>query len=431
MPSITAKHFIYPLLSLLIAIPLGLFLLGTANLWLVISVAVFAALLASWQAPCIKASLASSQPLPPSANTKPSNCAKHGLLRPTLYWLVVALLTTATALWWSQQKIPMNDSGLSNENSLHSLPYRYTSNKIRWQLGFATLPKFVTIPSGSFEMGSDSGSDDEKPVHTVTLANPFLMSQHEVSFAEYDYYIWSIQRYYQQLKSTNSKILKPQYVTLIKEIQLPGIDTTSKKISIDKNSLIQKEDSAEHLYYPYAQTWGRASRPVINVSWLDAQGYTNWLSKQLDQNCRLPTEAEWEYAARAGTTTKYPWGDTASHEHANYGKDECCDGLARGKDQWVNTSPVGSFPANDWGLYDMQGNAWEWVQDCYQGSYTNTPKDGSAQEVDQCELRVLRGGSWFNGPGDLRSAFRGDVRPDVRYDSVGFRVVCSHPLTVR
>jgi formylglycine-generating enzyme required for sulfatase activity len=283
---------------------------------------------------------------------------------------MVTLAVTAAALWWNQQKYFMNEYEKTSE---HTLPYSYAFNKIRWQLGFATLPEFITIPSGSFEMGSDKGESDEKPVHTVTLIQGFSMSRYEVSFAEYDYYVWSMQRYDKQLKHKQQK---------------------------------QGEAIQEQIVYPFDEGWGRSSRPVINVSWDDAQGYVNWLSKERGQSCRLPAEAEWEYAARAGTTTVYPWGDEASHENANYGKDECCDGLKKGRDQWENTSPVGSFPANGFGLADMHGNVWEWVQDCYVNSYAKTPRDGSAQETDQCGSRVLRGGSWFNVPNYLRSANR-------------------------
>jgi formylglycine-generating enzyme required for sulfatase activity len=104
-------------------------------------------------------------------------------------------------------------------------------------------------------------------------------------------------------------------------------------------------------------------RPV--ASWNDAQAYVAWLSKRTGKHYRLPTEAEWEYAARAGTTTVYPWGVKVSHDRANYGADECCSERASGADKWLHTSPVGSFPPNAFGLYDMQGNAWQWVQDCY------------------------------------------------------------------
>ena len=141
----------------------------------------------------------------------------------------------------------------------------------------------------------------------------------------------------------------------------------------------------------FAQT---DDHPVVCVSWNDAQAYVAWLSKQTGKHYRLPSEAEWEYAARAGSTTTYPWGDTASHDRANYGADDCCSSLASGKDRWLYTSPVGSFAPNAFGLYDMIGDAWQWVQDCYADSYAGAPVDGAAVEQPDCRFRVLRGGTW-------------------------------------
>ena len=242
-------------------------------------------------------------------------------------------------------------------------------------INLANNLQLIRIPAGSFQMGSNQGTDDEKPVHTVTIPRPFWMSRTETTFAQYDAY------------ATASGKPKPS-------------------------------DSG----------WGRGSRPVINVSWYHAQGYAKWLSANNTQNlqCRLPSEAEWEYAARAGTTTKYPWGNTASHQYANYGKDQCCGGLASGQDRWVNTSPAGSFPANRFGLQDMHGNVLEWVQDDWHDNYQGAPTNGAAWNSGG-RLRVLRGGSWFNTPYFLRSANRFRLNPDYRYSSFGFRVVCSPP----
>jgi formylglycine-generating enzyme required for sulfatase activity len=186
------------------------------------------------------------------------------------------------------------------------------------------------------------------------------------------------------------------------------------------------------------------NHPVVCVSWADAQDYLRWLSQKTGHKYRLLTEAEWEYAARARTTTTYPWGISASHENANYGSDTCCSGLASGHDQWVNTSPVGSFPANAFGLYDMQGNVLQWVQDCFASSYSGLPTDGSPFENDvelkmtgdfanmtgthSCSYRVLRGGDWGDPPRQIRSAFRNFAPPPgatlqgYRTSGGGFRV---------
>ncbi len=234
---------------------------------------------------------------------------------------------------------------------------------------------------------------EEQPIHLVKIFNPFQLSQHEITFEQYDYFIWAMR----------------------------------------KAGLAFKNEANAQLDYPYPddEDWGRANRPVINVSWEEAQQYTYWLSEQTQQQCRLPSEAEWEYAARAGTKTDYPWGNEASHEFANYGTDDCCDGLATGKDQWVNTAPVAQFPANRFGLHDMQGNVYEWVQDCRHDDYTAAPKDGSAWE-SQCSsesgLRVLRGGSWYFTHIYVRSANRYNYFADFRNNSLGFRVLCSPPI---
>ena len=151
---------------------------------------------------------------------------------------------------------------------------------------------------------------------------------------------------------------------------------------------------------------GRGRRPVINVSWRDAAAYAEWLSEQTGRAYRLPTESEWEYAARAGTATAYHWGDVADGGRAN------CDGC-------------GSFDANAWGLQDMHGNVWEWVQDCWNDRPAGTPSGGAAPVGEGCDRNVLRGGSWFNSAAFARSASRLSGNPDVRGTIAGFRVAAS------
>ena len=164
--------------------------------------------------------------------------------------------------------------------------------------------------------------------------------------------------------------------------------------------------------------------PVENVSWEDAQRLIEKLNAKTGQRYRLPSEAEWEYAARAGTLTAYWWGPLASHEYANYGKDQCCDGVAEGRDQWENLAPVGQFAPNAFGLHDMHGNVWEWVQDCYDDKAYGgkAPSDGGPYEVVGCSSRVLRGGSWYIYPQYLRSAYRNWNAPGLRNNNIGFRL---------
>ena len=191
------------------------------------------------------------------------------------------------------------------------------------------------------------------------------------------------------------------------------------------------------------------SHPVVCVTWADAQDYVRWLSQRTGHTYRLLTEAEWEYAARAGTTTAFPWGAIGSHEFANYGADECCAGSASGRDRWVNTSPVGAFPPNAFGLHDMNGGVMQWVQDCFANSYAGLPSDGSAYEetvtlrlsgelsfmngTSSCAYRMLRGGNWGDPPEMIRSASRNFAPPpgatleDYASTGGGFRVARSVP----
>jgi formylglycine-generating enzyme required for sulfatase activity len=174
---------------------------------------------------------------------------------------------------------------------------------------------------------------------------------------------------------------------------------------------------------PSDSGWGRGNRPVINVSWHNATAYAKWLSEQTGQKYRLPTEAEWEYAARAGTPTKYWWGNTASHKYANYGVNSCCRGLAKGKDRWKHTSPVGSFAPNPFGLYDTAGNIWEWVQDWYDSDYYRNSPPHDPKGPYSGTSRVLRGGAWFFTASDCRAAVRYRVGPGRRAGDLGFRLL--------
>ncbi len=215
-------------------------------------------------------------------------------------------------------------------------------------------PKMVRIPAGSFRMGDiqGGGDSDEKPVHRVSVGK-FAMGMYEVTFAEYDKFA----------------------------------DATGKSKPDDEG-------------------WGRGNRPVINVSWYDAIAYAKWLSNQTGKNYRLPTEAEWEYAARAGTETKYWWGNNLDRSKVNYG--------------WNlhKTSPVGNYAANKFGLYDTSGNVWEWTCSEFYKKYNNREK----QCVSNANRLSIRGGSWTNNARFVRSAYRNRDTPTGRYYDVGFRV---------
>ena len=224
-------------------------------------------------------------------------------------------------------------------------------------------PQMVVIPAGSFNMGCLSNDadcfDQQKPVHRVTIPRPFAASVHEVTFEDYDRF------------------------------------THPNKV----------DDGG----------WGRGTRPVISVSWNDAKEYVDWLSAQTGGTYRLLSEAEWEYAARAGSTSKYSWGDAVGTNRANCDIEDCGD-------RFQYTAPVGSFGANAFGLYDMHGNVWEWVEGCWNGTYAGAPTDGSAWQRGDCANRVLRGGSWSGGARSLRSANRVGITAGVRNLDIGFRV---------
>ena len=165
---------------------------------------------------------------------------------------------------------------------------------------------------------------------------------------------------------------------------------------------------------PTDRGWGRGSRPVINVSWDDAKAFVAWISQKTGKKYRLPTEAEWEYAARAGTTSPFWWGPAAGADHAN-----CEDCGAKPLRQ---STPTGTFRPNGFGLYDTSGNAAEWVEDCWNENYRGAPTDGSAWTTGQCGERVLRGGSFASKSTFVRSPSRFRYDEDVRYYANGFRV---------
>ena len=240
-------------------------------------------------------------------------------------------------------------------------------------------PEMVVLPAGSFYMGCVSGmgcSNRERPIRDVSFAHAFAVSLHEVTLDEYDRFTAATGR--------------PQV-----------------------------EDGG----------WGRGRRPAVNVSWSHAQEYAAWLSRETGGSYRLLTEAEWEYAARAGSTTQFHFGDHPMElcrygNHADVSVPErvewrntlCSDRVA------LETAEVGSYAPNPWGLHDMHGNVWEWVEDCWNGTYENSPADGSAWTQGDCSRRVVRGGSWNNRPALLRAAGRNGVGVGERGLNIGLRV---------
>jgi len=236
----------------------------------------------------------------------------------------------------------------------------------------------VTIPTGEFLMGSPESErgrgKDEGPQHKVAFAKPFAAGKFEVTFAEWD-------------------------------------------ACVAEGGCTEK---------PSDEGWGRARHPVINVSWNDATQFVAWLSKKTGKTYRLLSEAEWEYAARGQTkatdpSTPFSTGATINYQKANYDANFTYNGSPPGLYR-QKTVDVGSLPHNAFGLHEMHGNVWEWVQDCYKPSYEGAPADGSPVIAKDCNLHILRGGAWNYYPKLLRSAYRYATAPEVRLNNAGFRV---------
>ena len=269
-------------------------------------------------------------------------------------------------------------------------------------------PEMVVVPAGSYRMGSPSYEQgrqgDEAPVHEVTIAAPFAIGRHEVRVVEFGRFVDET-----GYSAGNS-------------CQIIGTD--------ELGYLDWKSRAGRGWRNPGFDQSGR--HPAVCVNWNDAQAYAAWLSRETGEEYRLPSESEWEYAARAGTATARYWGEGESGQcrHANGGDlslDERYAGgwllaVASCRDGHVHTVPVGSFTANGWELHDMLGNAWEWTEDCWNGRYAGAPLDGSAREYGDCAKRVLRGGSWDSEPSLLRAASRHGDTTDLRRSDQGFRV---------
>ena len=235
------------------------------------------------------------------------------------------------------------------------------------------VPEMVTVPAGSFMMGSPSDEKsrgrDEDPRHLVTIAQPFAVGKYEVTFSEWDYCV---------------------------------------------------AEGGCNGYKPDDKGWGRGKRPVIFVSWDDAHAYIDWLNRRTGKKFRLLSEAEWEYAARAGTTTTYYWGNDIGQNNANCRE---CDSKWNGK----QTAPVGSFKPNAFGLYDMLGNVLEWTEDAYHNRYYGAPLDGSVWRDENATRHALRGGCWGESAGNSRTANRGKGITALRNPFNGFRVARTLP----
>ena len=266
----------------------------------------------------------------------------------------------------------------------------------REQLAEGVALTMLRIPAGNFEMGAPETEAEslgrERPVHRVTLGE-FLLAQTPITQAQ-----WRAVTQWQRLAHEDGEIW-PE--------------------SLDP-------DPVAKLVNP--ERFQGEQRPVVNVSWHDAMAFCQRLRLRTGKNYTLPSEAHWEYACRAGTTTPFHWGTTISAELANY-NGKVVYGEGEKGEYRQQTMDVASFPANPWGLHDMHGNIWEWCADYWHDNYKGGPEDGCAwidQEAKEDELksRLLRGGSWLSSPRDCRSAYRSNIHPGLRNFYIGFRVCC-------
>jgi len=260
------------------------------------------------------------------------------------------------------------------------MSFQITQNAQAGQQLEAVLPEMITIPAGQFEMGCVSGIDcnaREEPVHTVTI-QAFQLAKTEVTAA-----LWAAC------------------------VKAKGCD-----------------------YVPEDNGLSDSNMPVRYVSWDDVQTFIAWLNAETNNHYRLPSEAEWEYAARAGTTTPFNTGkcitDQQANSEGNAFKAAGCDKEGENRKQVLS---VASFPANAFGLHDMHGNVWEWVEDCWHRNYDDAPTDGSVWlgSAGDCERHVMRGGTWHGTVSYMRSAYRFRYPREIRTGGLGFRLARSLP----
>lgn len=234
---------------------------------------------------------------------------------------------------------------------------------------FGPIPDMIIVPAGKFEMGGDrdEGAVPDERGNRIIDINSFAASQTEVTASQYDACV--------RAGACRAPLIKAQ--------------------------------SDDY--------------PVTGVSWRDAQSYAGWLGTQTGRRYRLLSEAEWERIARAGTQSRFWWGNDPDPAFGNFGDEDCCRAAVKGPDIFESVAPVRRFEPTPEGFYDLYGNVWEWVQDCY-GDYAHAPRDGSAQDPADCRVRVVRGGSYLLPSGFGRASARYRLTPGARRPDVGFRV---------
>lgn len=319
-----------------------------------------------------------SAPLPPSPTPQPQSSSVHSP-RPSEEGLGVRATNLLPPLenihGWPAARVQARQQATA-----HALgrPVTFRDRLKSGGLG----PEMVIIPAGEFLMGSPQNEagrlPNEGPQHRVLIAQPFALGRYAVTFEEYDQFCAA----------------------------------TAREKASDWG-------------------WGRGQRPAISISWREARAYCDWLSQETGADYRLPSEAEWEYGARAGSRTAFWWGDEIDTKHANYNGNYTYRNGPRGGYR-QQTLPVASFEPNPFGLYQVHGNVWEWVQDEWHDDYSGAPGDGSAWETSAGGNgpRVVRGGGWSLIPEGLRSAARNWFSTDDAFNDLGFRLARTLSLSL-
>ena len=313
-------------------------------------------------------------------------------------------LDKATGILAQIRELSPEEPGLTTGEQRLETAQAELERKQQEALKIKLAGEMVSIPGGTFRMGdlSGEGDDDEKPVRSVTVP-AFLMGKYEVTVGQFRRFV----------EATEYR--------------------TDAERNTDGNEGCYAYTADEGWKWRWGRSWRRPGysvgddQPVVCVSWNDATAFIAWLKEQTGENYRLPSEAEWEYAVRAGSTTKYHFGNDesqlcryANHADTNTEFDwrnkSCSDGVGK------RTATVGRYQPNSYGLYDLHGNVWEWVQDCWNDSYVGAPTDGRAWMNGDCSRRVVRGGAWYDRPRYVRSAKRLGRTRSYRVDALGFRL---------
>ena len=312
-------------------------------------------------------------------------------------------LDKATGILTRIRELNPEEPGLTTGEERLEMAQAELERKRQEALKLELAGEMVSIPGGTFSMGdlSGEGEDDEKPVHSVAVPT-FMMGKYEVTVGQFRRFV----------------------------------EATEYRTDAERNA-DGKEGCSIYTRDGWKWTWGRSwhnpgysvedDHPVVCVSWNDAQAFIEWLTEQTGESYRLTTEAEWEYAARAGSATKYHFGDSESQlcRYANHADSStnfdwqnksCSDGVG------MRTAEVGRYQPNNYGLYDVHGNVNEWLQDCWNENYQGAPVNGSVWELGDCSRRVIRGGSWYNNLRTQRSSDRHGSPRSSRTADIGFRL---------